>query len=108
MTISLGTFVKTEQPGRLTYAFLSAEGTPINLTGFDVVASVEAPDGTFDSVVGQVDNGPLGVVSVGWDSGKMTDQVGQWSLVIWAGEASSKYASAVIYYSVADDDAPLI
>lgn len=106
MTISLGTYMKNEAPGRLTYAFLDASGAAIDITDFTVTATVQGPDGVVEEVAGQVDAGASGTCSVPWTAASMTDQVGPWSLVFWAVDGSTSYASVVIYYNVADVSAP--
>lgn len=94
-SIDLGEFIVGEKPAPLTYQFLTAAGTAINITGWDAVFTVREKWGTAQELTANVTAGPAGKVTRTWD-GTEFPTPGEYEAVFWVGNGTNRFASTPI------------
>lgn len=100
MTIGIGPYTAGEIPPALTYTFLDAAGSPIDLTGFDARFVFGRQDGTSIERPAELATEPAtGAVTYTWEDGDLTAP-DLYDAEFWVGDGTTRFASERIEFLV--------
>lgn len=96
----IGPFVTGEKPNTLSYQFLNADGTVINLTGFSARYVYREKRGTSIDRAATITTPTNGTVTYAWVGDEFATP-GHYVSEFWVGNAGTlKYASVLILFDV--------
>lgn len=98
--VCIGSFVTGEKPNTLSYQFLNADGTVIDLTGFTGVYVFREKRGASIERVATITTPTNGTVTYAWQGDEFATP-GHYTSEFWVGNAGTlKYASVLIFFDV--------
>lgn len=97
--ITLGPYVVGEKPAPLEYAFLDANGAPINITGWTAKFQCQERFGSVFYGNGVISDGPNGKAEYVF-TGSEFPTAGTYRAQFWVGNGVNRFASVDIKFNV--------
>lgn len=100
MSQTIGPYTMGEKPSPLSYRFLDASGSPINITGFTVKFNYQEHDGAASSADGVISDGLDGRATYVFTGSEFATP-GRYRAQFWVGNGTNRYASVTLEFDVA-------